>query len=100
AYALGGGTLILEKEAEVGGLCRSIKHGGGVFDIGGHSFHTPHANVYELVSDLLGDGLAHVQRDARVYSHGTLIPYPFQKFYDRLPDPDVVGQCDAGLQEA
>ena len=41
AYGLGGDTLVLEKEATVGGLCRSIYHDGGVFDIGGHSFDTP-----------------------------------------------------------
>ncbi len=100
AYELQGDTLVLEKEDQVGGLCRSITHEGGVFDIGGHSFHTPHTDVYELISELMGDGLGHVQRDARVYSHGTLIPYPFQKFYDRLPDPDVVRACEEGLQSA
>ncbi len=100
AYALQGDTLVLEKQDAVGGLCRSINYEGGVFDIGGHSFHTPHPEVYELVSNLLGDGLAHVQRDARVFSHGTLIPYPFQKFYDQLPDPGVVRECETGLQQA
>jgi protoporphyrinogen oxidase len=100
AYALQGDTLILEKESSVGGLCRSIHHDGGVFDIGGHSFHTPHPEVYELVDGLLDGGLYVQQRDARVYSHGTLIPYPFQRFYDRLPDPDVVRACEEGLREA
>ena len=40
-------TIVVEKESQVGGLCRSICKDGGVFDIGGHSFHTPHQNVYE-----------------------------------------------------
>lgn len=100
AYALQGDTLILEKEAEVGGLCRSIEHDGGVFDIGGHSFHTPHPHVRELVQELLGDGLFLQRRDARVYSHGTLLPYPFQRHYERIPDPEVVQACEAGLQAA
>ena len=80
AYHLQGDSLILERESQVGGLCRSLYHDGGVFDIGGHSFHTPCPDVYQLVQDLLRDGLHVQQRDARVYTHGTLIPYPFQKF--------------------
>jgi len=99
AYALQGDTLLLEKEATVGGLCRSIRHDGGVFDIGGHSFHTPHPEVHALVEDLLEGGLYEQTRDARVYSHETLIPYPFQKNFDRLPDPDVVRACQEGLRE-
>ena len=98
AYALQGDTVVLEKESKVGGLCRSIRRGEGVFDIGGHSFHTPHPEVHELVRELLGERLFEQQRDARVYSHGTLIPYPFQKFFDRLPDREVVRQCEAGLR--
>jgi len=100
AYALQGDTLVLEKEDRVGGLCRSVYHQGGVFDIGGHSFHTPHPEVYELVQDLLGGELVSIQRDARVYTHGTLIPYPFQRYFDRIPDPEVVRACEQGLLNA
>ena len=37
------------------------------------------------------------ERDARIYTHGTLIPYPFQKFFDRIPNPEVVEACRRGL---
>ena len=97
AYALQGDTLVLEKNAEVGGLCRSIEHDGGVFDIGGHSFHTPHAEVHDLVSDLLEGGLDMQTRDARVHVEGSLIPYPFQKHFDQIPNPDIVEACQRGL---
>lgn len=99
AYALQGDTLILEKEDTVGGLCRSIEHDGGVFDIGGHSFHTPHPDVANLLSDVTEGGLFLQQRDARVYAMGTLIPYPFQRFYELLPDAEVVRACEEGLRE-
>ncbi len=100
AYSLQGDTIVLEKEAQVGGLCRSVTHGEGVFDIGGHSFHTPHPEVFQLVQELLPGGLELQRRDARVFSHGTLIPYPFQKNYDKIPDPEVVRACDEGLKAA
>ena len=98
AYGLKGDTLVLEKEATVGGLCRSIYHRGGVFDIGGHSFHTPHPKVFDLVNGLLEGGLYMQERDARIYTHGTLIPYPFQKNFDRIPNPEVVATCERGLR--
>lgn len=99
AYALQGDTVVLEKESEVGGLCRSIERGGGVFDIGGHSFHTPHPEVHELVDELVEGGIYRQKREARVFSHGTILPYPFQKNFDRIPDPDVVRECEEGLRE-
>ena len=98
AYGLQGDTLVLEKESSVGGLCRSIIHENGVFDIGGHSFHTPHPDVFELVQNLLEGGLFYQQRDARIFSHNALIPYPFQKNFDQLPDADVVRACEEGLR--
>jgi UDP-galactopyranose mutase len=100
AYHYGGNSLVLEKEQKVGGLCRSIEHGGGVFDIGGHVFHTPHPDVASLVQRLMGGRWFSQKRDARVYTHGGLIPYPFQKFYDRIPDTAVVEECRRGLQNA
>jgi protoporphyrinogen oxidase len=99
AYALQGDTLVLEREERVGGLCRSIEVDGGVFDVGGHSFHTPHPEVHDLIDGMTPGGLFKQQRDARVYSHGALIPYPFQRFYECLPDPDVVRACERGLAE-
>lgn len=100
AYALQGSTLVLEKEDRVGGLCRSITVNGGVFDIGGHSFHTPYPEVYELVHELMNGQMDSQQRSAWVYTHNTLIPYPFQRYYDRIPDPQVVRECEDGLKNA
>ena len=90
----------MEKESQVGGLCRSIEHEGGVFDIGGHSFHTPFPEVRHLVESLMCDNWETQQRDARVYSHGELIPYPFQKHFEQLHDLKIVGECRDGLLRA
>lgn len=100
AYALQGDTLVIEKNGDVGGLCRSIEYDGGVFDIGGHSFHTPHPEVHDLVSEVVEGGLYTQTRDARVHAEDTLIPYPFQKHFDQLPNPDVVAECQRGLEQA
>jgi len=98
ACQLSGNTVVLEQQSTVGGLCRSVHRAGGVFDIGGHSFHTPHPEVHELVNAVTG-GLYHQQREARVYTCNRLIPYPFQKHFDQLPSPELVGACEQGLRE-
>ncbi len=96
AYHLDGDSLVLEKETEVGGLCRSIEHEGGVFDIGGHSFHTPHPEVRELVERLMEGRWCSQKRDARVYTHVRLIPYPFQKFIELISETHDVEECRRG----
>lgn len=100
AHHLSADSLILEMENEVGGLCRSIEREGAVFDIGGHSFHTPHPEVREFVERIMGDNWESQVRDARVFSHGVLLPYPFQKHFEDIPDPRVVAECKAGLEQA
>jgi len=74
AYFHGGNTVVLEAENRVGGLCRSLEFGGAVFDIGGHSFHTPHASIHQFVVDLMAGDLELQTRDARIVSHGRMIP--------------------------
>lgn len=93
AHRYGAGSVVLEKAAEVGGLSRSIEIGDGVFDIGGHSFHTPHAEVLELVRGLMAGAWHQQPRDARVWVGGELIPYPFQHHFERLADQDMVRAC-------
>ena len=39
-------------------------------------------------------------RDARCYSHGQMIPYPFQAHFRELDDQDVVRECAAGVAAA
>ena len=100
SFRYAGASRILESSAVIGGLCRSITFGGGVFDIGGHCFHTPHADVADLVAGLMRGRWHSQARDARVYFRGDMIPYPFQKQFERLSDATVVTECRAGLANA
>ncbi len=97
AMAYGPGARLVESSGEVGGLCRSVSFGGGVFDLGGHSFHSPHHEVTALVEDLMAGGLSRQRRDARVWFQGKLLDYPFQDHVHQIADAAVRAECEDGL---
>src|SRR5207249_3887581 len=81
--ALGEQGAVLEESTRPGGLCSTIEFEGAVFDWGGHSFHTPHPEVRELVFQALD--MYEQPRRAYCWSQDTLIPYPFQAHFSELP---------------
>lgn len=87
---------IYEKEGEVGGLCRSLKVDGFIFDQAIHIFYTRDDYVSSLVKKLLGKSLVSQSKSAWVYSRGVLTPYPFQANTYGLPQ-EVVKECIMGL---
>jgi UDP-galactopyranose mutase len=92
-------SILIEREEEAGGLCRSFDLHGVTFDLGGHAFFTKHDDVRVLVEQLCKVGVHRQPRQAWVYSHETLIAYPFQSHLYGLP-VDVVRDCLVGLFES
>lgn len=95
ALRLGKRAKIIERNTYAGGQSASVEIGEAVFDIGGHSFHTPHPFVRDLVYNSLE--MYEQVRQAYCYSYDTLIPYPFQKHFREIGNPQVVAECAAGL---
>lgn len=96
--AMGARALMLERSAGPGGLSGTIEMEGAVFDVGGHSFHTPHPRIRALVEAAIE--LYEQPRDARCFSHGQMIRYPFQQHFRDLADSLVVEACADGLRAA
>ena len=74
----GHSVLVLEKEAVIGGLSRTLNHNGFYLDFCAHRFHT---NNRELLKEVLGlPGLTmyrHVKK-SRIYMFGKYLKYPFE----------------------
>lgn len=94
-----GPTQIIEAGHEVGGLCRSIEFGGALFDIGGHSFHTPFPEVAAWIAELMTGNWEEQRRDARVWFDGAMIPYPFQQHLGQIGDALIVDECRNALPQ-
>lgn len=95
ALALGEAATVLEARPDVAGLCRTLEFDGAIFDLGGHSFHTPHPEVRDLVFSTLE--MEEQVRDAWVWLSGDWVRYPFQKHYDDLSSPEIRRLCRDGL---
>ncbi len=87
---------ILEREREVGGLCRSYVKDGFTFDYTGHLLHFRQTAIKALVESLLPAQLQRHARKSYVYSHDTYTEYPFQVNTHGLP-PEVVRECLLGF---
>ncbi|MEE9385811.1 MAG: FAD-dependent oxidoreductase [Nannocystaceae bacterium] len=93
-------TRLIEREQRVGGHARSRRRDGYTFDVTGHWLHVKDARVHDLVNGLFEPSAwLEVDRRTRVYTHATLLPYPFQANLHGLP-PQVVHECLTGFFEA
>lgn len=72
----GHNCTVLEQESVVGGLSRTVDHGGFLFDIGGHRFYTRSPLVEKIWKDLLGDDLLTRNRISRIFYRGRFFRYP------------------------
>ncbi|MEN3112753.1 FAD-dependent oxidoreductase [Uliginosibacterium paludis] len=92
-------TLLIEREATVGGWCRSVQQQGFTFDHAGHIMFSNDADVQALYTLLLGDNVHWQDREAWIYSKGVHTRYPFQGSLYGLP-PEVLRECVVGAIEA
>jgi protoporphyrinogen oxidase/glycosyltransferase involved in cell wall biosynthesis len=99
AYHLGADSLLLERNASVGGWCRSIRDNGYTFDYAGHIMFSNDPYVLKLYDTLLGDNQHWQLREAWIYSKQVYTRYPFQGALHGLP-PDVIKECIVGAVEA
>jgi len=69
-------VVVVEREAEVGGIARTVERNGYRFDIGGHRFFTRVPEVQALWDELLGQEMLVRQRRSRILFGGRYFDYP------------------------
>lgn len=91
--------VLLEANPEVGGLCRTFRKNGFVFDFAPHMFFFGNKEITKLVRDLLGDALISEDRKHGILINGRVVPYPFQYNLYHL-DEETKKECLAGAIDA
>lgn len=99
AYHLGEDALLVEREATVGGWCKSITQDGFIFDYAGHIMFSNDPYVHEMYQMLLGDNVHWQDREAWIYSKNVYTRYPFQGALYGLP-VETIKECIVGAIEA
>ena len=98
AYHLGKDYTVLERDPEIGGLCKSINLDGYVFDLAPHILFTRNPYTRDLFHSLLGDNIATQRRRAYIYMMNTFVKYPFEANLHPLPE-HVKEECIRGVME-
>src|SRR5688572_992528 len=82
-------VLVLERENEPGGYCRTVKQGGFVWDYSGHFFHFKHPEIEAwLRARMPGQDVRTIVKRSFIRYAGTNIDFPFQKNIHQLPQPE------------
>lgn len=83
--------LILEKEAEVGGYCRTIRKGDFIWDYAGHFFHFKTDEFKKLfLNEVNKDDIIHKDKCTKILYKDQLIDYPFQTNIHELDKQDFI----------
>lgn len=83
--------LIIEKNNEAGGYCRTTRRNGYVWDYSGHFFHFSHPELKEKFMDILeSDDVVVRHKNTKIYYNNTYVDYPFQKNIHQLPKEEMI----------
>ena len=91
ADKIGEDYLIIEKENEVGGYCKTFHQGDFIWDYAGHFYHFKEE---KLMSDFLNnigeENIIRQQKDTKILYNGSKIHYPFQSNIHELEKSEFI----------
>jgi len=89
-------VTILEREGQIGGQSKTVRHGDWLFDLGGHRFFTRYDDVRHEVESLIGDQRMVTNRKSVICLRGQYIQYPLE-MTDLLSRMNPLVTARAGL---
>jgi protoporphyrinogen oxidase len=89
--------LVLERDAETGGYCKTVKKDGFVWDYSGHFFHFKRPEIEAwLKSRMPKQDVRTVMKRSFIQYAGRRIDFPFQKNIHQLPQDEFI-ECLSDL---
>ncbi|MFW5966058.1 MAG: protoporphyrinogen/coproporphyrinogen oxidase [Persicimonas sp.] len=83
--------LVLERESEIGGWCKTVKKKGFTWDYSGHFFHFKHPDIEAYLRERMPDDeVTTVVKNSKILYGDDLIDFPFQKNIHQLPKEEFI----------
>ena len=83
--------MIIEKENQVGGYCKTIKKGDFIWDFAGHFYHFKEKKLMnEFVERIGKNNLVSQQKNTKILYKGKKIDYPFQSNIHELNKKEFI----------
>jgi protoporphyrinogen oxidase len=83
--------LVIDRDGEIGGYCKTIKKDGFVWDYSGHFFHFKHPDIEQwLLERMPGQNIRKVQKQSFINYRGQRIDFPFQKNIHQLEKSEFI----------
>ena len=83
--------LLLEKDAEIGGYCKTIKWGDFVLDYSGHFFHFRDTFLEDYICrNMVHDDIRYCEKHTQIFYRQKYIDFPFQKNIHQLDQDEFI----------
>ena len=83
--------LLLEKDAEIGGYCKTIKWGDFVWDYSGHFFHFRDTFLEDYICrNMVHDDIRYCEQHTQIFYRQKYIDFPFQKNIHQLDQDEFI----------
>jgi protoporphyrinogen oxidase len=87
----GASLVVLERDAEIGGYCKTVKHDGFVWDYSGHFFHFKHPDLEGWLRERMpGQDIRTIAKKSFISYAGKWVDFPFQKNIHQLPQTEFI----------
>lgn len=83
--------LLLEKDAEIGGYCKTIKWGDFVWDYSGHFFHFRDTFLEDYICrNMVHNDIRYCEKHTQIFYRQKYIDFPFQKNIHQLDQDEFI----------
>ena len=83
--------MIIDKDSEIGGYCKTIKQDGFTWDYSGHFFHFRNEEIKDyLLKEMQGQEILDVEKFTQIFYKHNYIDFPFQKNIHQLPKEEFI----------
>ncbi len=83
--------IIIEKDEQIGGYCKTIKKADFIWDYAGHFYHFKDEEIKKLFMEKMSnEEIIHQEKNTKIYYGDRLIDYPFQTNIHQLPKQEFI----------